>query len=71
MLEPSPQLPDATLIADITLPTRIRKVLSFAGLNTVGDVRQTSDKKLLTLRDFGSRSIATLRQLLGAAASLE
>ena len=71
MLEPSPQLPDATLIADITLPTRIRNVLSFAGLNTVGDVRRTSDKKLLTLQDFGSRSIATLRQLLGAAASLE
>ena len=71
MLEPPPQLPDATLIADITLPTRIRKVLSFAGLNTVGDVRQTSDKKLLTLQDFGSRSIATLRQLLGTAASME
>jgi DNA-directed RNA polymerase alpha subunit len=71
MLEPSPQLPDPTLIADIALPTRIRNVLSFAGLNTVGDVRQTSDETLLTLQDFGSRSIATLRQLLGAAASLE
>ena len=71
MLEPSSQLPDATLIADVALPTRIRNVLSFAGLNTVGDVRQTSDKKLLTLQDFGSRSIVTLRHLLGAAASVE
>jgi DNA-directed RNA polymerase alpha subunit len=69
MLEPSPQLPDATLIADIALPTRIRNVLLLAGLKTVGEVRRTSDKTFLTLQDFGARSIATLRRLLGTAVS--
>jgi DNA-directed RNA polymerase alpha subunit len=71
MLEPSPQLPDGTLIADIALPTRIRNALSFAGLKTVGEVRQTSNETFLTFQDFGPRSIATLRRLLGADAPAE
>jgi len=67
MLEPSPQLPNATLIADIVLPTRIRNVLWHAGLKTVGEVRRTPDKTFLTFQDFGGRSIDTLRRLLGNA----
>jgi hypothetical protein len=42
-LDPTPRRPDDTLISDVEFPARIRKVLTAAGLKTVGDVRETSD----------------------------
>jgi hypothetical protein len=36
-----------------------------AGLKTVGEVRETSDKALLALPDFGKTSVAQLRDTLG------
>jgi DNA-directed RNA polymerase alpha subunit len=40
-------------------------VLFTAGLETVGEVRETSDKALLSLPDFGRGSVAHLRETLG------
>jgi hypothetical protein len=39
-LDPTPGLPDNTLISDVEFPARIRKVLTAAGLKTVGEFEQ-------------------------------
>lgn len=67
-MDPTPELPDDTLIADVRFPTRIRNVLAAAGLKTVGDVRETTNKTLLSLQDLGSVSVKHLRDLRPAVA---
>jgi hypothetical protein len=47
----TPELPDDTPIDHVRFAVRIRKVLNAAGINTVGEVRKTSDKALLGLQD--------------------
>lgn len=64
-LEPTPELPDSTPIREVRFPTRIREALFAAGLKTVGEVREISDKALLDLPDFGKTSVAQLREMLG------
>lgn len=64
-LDPTPELPDDTPIDRVHLPTRTRNVLNAAGLKTVGEVRETSDDILLSLQDFGTGSVAYLRETLG------
>ena len=65
MLDPTPELPDDTLISDVDFPPRIRNLLAAAGLQTVGEVRETSDDTLLSLQDLGKGSVAQLRETLG------
>jgi DNA-directed RNA polymerase alpha subunit len=65
LVDPTPELPDDTLIANVRFPTRIRNVLAAAGLKTVGDVRETTDETLLSLQDLGSVSVKHLRETLG------
>jgi DNA-directed RNA polymerase alpha subunit len=65
ILEPTPELPDDTLISNIELPTRIRNALESAGITTVGEVRETSDEILLSFQDLGAGSVAHLRETLG------
>jgi DNA-directed RNA polymerase alpha subunit len=65
MLNPTPELPDETLISLIDFPARIRNVLTAAGLKTVGEVREASDDMLLSLPDLGVRSVSHLRHTLG------
>jgi len=64
-LEPTPELPDDTLVREVQFPTRIKNALFAAGLKTVGEVREMSDKALLALPDFGQASVAHLRETLG------
>jgi len=64
-LEPTPELPDSTPIREVRFPTHIREALFAAGLKTVGEVREISDKALLDLPDFGKTSVARLREMLG------
>src|ERR1700676_1792149 len=45
--------------------TRVRNALNAAGMKTIGEVRETSDDRLLSLPDLGSGSIAYLRETLG------
>src|SRR5712664_2228053 len=42
--------PDDTPISDVELPARIRNVLVAAGLETVGEVRETADETLLSFQ---------------------
>jgi hypothetical protein len=64
-LEPTPELPDNTPIREVRFPPRIKKALFAAGLNTVGEVRETSDGALLSRPDFGKASVTHLRETLG------
>jgi hypothetical protein len=65
MLHPAPELPDNTLIENVRFVTRIRNALNAAGMKTIGEVRETSDDRLLSLPDLGRGSIAYLRETLG------
>lgn len=65
LLDPTPELPDDTMIQDVRFATRIRNALNAAGLKTVGEVRETSDATLLSLQDLGHSSVAHLRETLG------
>jgi DNA-directed RNA polymerase alpha subunit len=64
-LDPTPGLPDDTPISDVELPARIRNVLVAAGLETVGEVRETADETLLSFQDLGKSSVAHIRKTLG------
>jgi DNA-directed RNA polymerase alpha subunit len=64
-LYPTPELPDDTAIDQVRLSTRIRNALNAAGMKTVGEVREASDKTLLSFQDLGHGSIVYLRETLG------
>src|SRR6516225_9639554 len=61
MTESTRRPPDDFPLTALRLPTRIRNVLAIQGFKTVGDVRSASNKTLLSLPDFGPRSVAQLR----------
>jgi DNA-directed RNA polymerase alpha subunit len=65
MLYPAPELPDDTPIGQVRFSTRILNALNAAGMKTIGEVRETSDDKLLSLQDIGPSSISYLRETLG------
>jgi DNA-directed RNA polymerase alpha subunit len=65
LVDPTPELPDDTLIENVRFATRIRNVLAAAGLETVGEVRATADEILLSFQDLGKASVAHLRETLG------
>ena len=65
MLYPAPELPDDTPVENVRFATRIRNALNAAGMKTIGEVRETSDDRLLSLPDLGRGSIAYLRETLG------
>ena len=65
MFYPASELPDDTLILNVRFSTRIRKALNAEGMKTIGEIREASDAKLLSLPNFGKESVAYLRQALG------
>jgi DNA-directed RNA polymerase alpha subunit len=65
MVAPTPELPDDTPIESVQFSTRIHNALRAADLKTVGDVRETSDETLISLRKFGRGSLSILRMKLG------
>ena len=65
LVMPTPQLPDDTPIDKLRLTTRMREALRAEGLKTVGEIREKSDRQLLSIRDLGTGSIAHLRASLG------
>ena len=68
-LEPTPELPDDIAIRDVRFPTRIKDALFAGGIKTVGQVREMSDEALLALPNFGTVSVAHLREMLGLAST--
>jgi DNA-directed RNA polymerase alpha subunit len=69
LVDPTPELPDDTRIADVRFPTRIRNVLAVAGLKTLGEFRDTTNEMLLSFQDFGPISVKHLRDTLGLPSS--
>jgi DNA-directed RNA polymerase alpha subunit len=65
MVAPTPELPDDTPIDRVLFSTRIQNALRTADLKTVGEVREMSDEKLISLPDFGKGSLSDLRENLG------
>jgi DNA-directed RNA polymerase alpha subunit len=65
LVDPTPELPDDTLIENVRFATAIRYVLAAAGLTTVGEVRETDDEILLSFQDLGKASVAHIRETLG------
>ena len=47
MFDLGPDLPNDTLVEMVRLPTRIRNAVKFAGLKTIGDLRETTDEKTI------------------------
>lgn len=70
MIDPSPELPDDVLIANVELPPKVRQALISAGLRTVGEVREAPDAQILQIQDIGESSLALLRETLGLPSSL-
>jgi len=68
-VDPTPELPDDTPLAQVEVVSGIREVLTAAGMKTVGDVRETPDGNLLSLPALGKGSLAYLRQQLGLPSS--
>ena len=66
--DPTPELQDDTPIDNVRLSTRIRNALNYAGLKTVGEVRETSDATILSFQHLGPGSVAHLRETLGLKA---
>jgi len=65
MVAPTPELPDDMPIERVIFSTRIQNALRAADLKTVGEVREVSDETLISLPDFGTGSLAGLREKLG------
>jgi DNA-directed RNA polymerase alpha subunit len=70
MVDPSPELPDDTLIENVELPPKVKDTLITSGLKTVGDIRETPDSKILQIQNIGKSSLALLRESLGLPSSL-
>lgn len=54
MLAPTPDLPDDTPLSGLLLATRLVNVFREADFTTVGKVRNSSDRTLLSLRDMAA-----------------
>jgi DNA-directed RNA polymerase alpha subunit len=67
MFDLRPDLPDDTLMEMVRIPTRIRNALNYAGLKTVGEVRETPDATFASIPDLGPGSIKWLRERVGRA----
>jgi DNA-directed RNA polymerase alpha subunit len=63
--KPTPELPDDMLIENVEFSTRIKNALNTAGVKTVGEVREASDKTLLSFRGFWQTSVEEVRKGLG------
>jgi hypothetical protein len=70
MIDPAPELPDDTPIADVELPPKVGEALTAAGLRTLGEVREAPDEKIGQIQDIGESSVALLRKTLGLPSSL-
>jgi DNA-directed RNA polymerase alpha subunit len=65
MIPPTPELADDTPIERVIFSTRIQNALRAADVKTVGEVRETSDRTLISLPDFGRGSLSEIGKRLG------
>jgi DNA-directed RNA polymerase alpha subunit len=65
MFDPSTDLPDDTPVETVRFPIRILNALSYAGVRTIGEIRESIDETLAGLPDLGRGSIRWLREKTG------
>lgn len=59
-------IPDETLIADLKLSVRAKRCLYINfGLDTVGQARELTDKQLMSVENFGKKSLQEIRAVIG------
>ena len=66
MVDPTPELPNDTLIIVVRFPTILRNALMSAGFKTIGDIRTTPNGELGKTTRIGKESLAYLRRTLGS-----
>ena len=64
MFDLESDLPDDTLVEMVRLPTRIPNAVKFAGLKTIGDLRETTDEMFASIPNLGPGSVKWLRAKL-------
>jgi len=64
MFDLGANLPDDTVLEKVRLPTRIRNAAKFAGLKTLGELRETTDETFISLPNLGTGSVKWLRTQL-------
>ena len=69
MFDLGPDLPDDTLIEMVRIPTRIRNAMKFAGLKTVGEIREITDQMFSSIPNLGPGSVKWLRERVGRSTS--
>jgi DNA-directed RNA polymerase alpha subunit len=67
-LYPALGISNDTPIEIVKFTTRIKNVLTLAGVRTIGEIREASDATLLSFPDMGPGSVAYLREKLGVKA---
>jgi len=65
MFDLGPDLPDETLVEMVRIPTRIRNAINYAGLKTIGDLRDTTDETFNSMPNLGPGSVKWLRARVG------
>jgi DNA-directed RNA polymerase alpha subunit len=65
MFDLGPELSDDILIEMVRIPTRIRNAVKYAGLKTIGDLRETTDETFGSIPNLGPGSVKWLRARLG------
>jgi len=65
LFDPGLDLPEDTLLEMVRIPTRIRNALKYAGIKTVGEIRETSDAAFASIPNLGPVSVAWLRERVG------
>jgi DNA-directed RNA polymerase alpha subunit len=69
MFDLRPDLPDDTALEVVLVPTRIRNALRYAGLKTVGEIRETTDATFASIPNLGPGSVRWLRERVGRSTS--
>jgi DNA-directed RNA polymerase alpha subunit len=59
------RLPDSMYIVDTQLPTIVKNALQAAGLETVGQARNTDDALILRIRNIAKDRLELIREALG------
>ena len=65
MHNPALELPNDAPLKNVHFSRRIHDALTAAGFRTVGDVRGTSDARLLIISGLDQKSVGNLRKMLG------
>jgi DNA-directed RNA polymerase alpha subunit len=65
MFDLGPDLSDDILIEMVRIPTRIRNAVKYAGLKTIGDLRETTDETFASIPHLGLGSVKWLRARIG------